>query len=228
MVTEVAARSREEIAARVAADLAPGAVVNLGIGMPTLVAGHVPAGREVVFQSENGVVGTRPLEPGEHPDPDLINAGKEPIGLVAGGSYLSHADSFAMIRGGHVDVTVMGAFEVSAAGDLANWSSGTDAIPAVGGAMDLAAGAATVVTMMSHLTGAGAPKLVERCSLPLTAAGVVGRVYTDLAVLAVEGGEFVALELVPGLTFERLAAATAAALRDGRDRVPALLGERRR
>jgi 3-oxoadipate CoA-transferase, beta subunit len=210
MTISVAARSRREIAARVARDLQDGSVVNLGIGMPTLVAGQVPAGREVVFHSENGVLGVGPEPDADEIDPELINASKEPITIIPGGSYFSHADSFVMIRGGHVDVAIMGAFQVSCAGDLANWSTGDDRIPAVGGAMDLAVGAKRVVVMTTHVTTRGEPKLVERCAFPLTAANCVSRVYTDLAVLDVEDGVFVARELVDGLTLGALQAVTGA------------------
>jgi 3-oxoacid CoA-transferase B subunit len=210
MTLSVAARSRREIAARVAQDLDDGLVVNLGIGMPTLIAGLLPAGREVLFHSENGVLGIGPEPTSDHVDPDLINASKEPITVLPGASYFSHADSFAMIRGGHVDVAVMGAFQVSCGGDLANWSTGDDRIPAVGGAMDLAVGAKRVVAMMTHLTSRGEPKLVERCMFPLTAPGCVTRVYTDLAVLDVADGAFVVHELVEGLTLRALREITGA------------------
>jgi 3-oxoadipate CoA-transferase beta subunit len=210
MTLSVAARSRREIAARVAQDLDDGLVVNLGIGMPTLIAGLLPEGREVLFHSENGVLGIGP-EPAESDvDRDLINASKDPITVVPGASYFSHADSFAMIRGGHVDVAVMGAFQVSCRGDLANWSTGDDRIPAVGGAMDLAVGAKRVVAMTTHLTSRGEPKLVQRCTFPLTAPGCVTRVYTDLAVLDIAGGAFVARELVEGLTLRALQEITGA------------------
>src|ERR1700722_7361778 len=204
MNSAVAAGLREGIAARVAQDLADGTVVNLGIGMPTLVAGYVPDGREVIFHSENGVLAFGPPREGDGVDPELINASKEPISLLRGGSYFSHADSFVMIRGGHIDLAVMGAFQVSAGGDLANWSAGADGIPAVGGAMDLAAGAKEVDVMTKHTSSSGEPKLVAECSLPLTAAGVVTRVYTDLAVLDVAGETFVVRELVDGLTVDEL------------------------
>jgi 3-oxoadipate CoA-transferase, beta subunit len=210
MTLSVAARTRREIAARVARDLEDGSVVNLGIGMPTLVAGQVPGGREVVFHSENGVLGVGPEPDEADVDPELINASKEPITIVPGGSYFSHADSFVMIRGGHVDVAIMGAFQVSSAGDLANWSTGDDRIPAVGGAMDLAVGAKRVVVMTTHVSARGEPKLVERCAFPLTAAKCVARVYTDLAVLDVEDGAFIVRELVEGLTLAALQAVTGA------------------
>jgi 3-oxoadipate CoA-transferase, beta subunit len=213
MNSAVATRSREGIAARVAQDLADGTVVNLGIGMPTLVARYVPDGREVIFHSENGVLAFGPPREGDGIDPELINASKEPISLLPGGSYFSHADSFVMIRGGHIDLAVMGAFQVSAGGDLANWSAGADGIPAVGGAMDLAAGVKEVYVMTKHTTSSGEPKLVAECSLPLTAAGVVTRVYTDLAVLDVAGETFVVRELVDGLMVDELQEITGAPLR---------------
>ncbi len=176
--------NREQMAARVARDIPEGAYVNLGIGMPTLVANHLPQGREVILHSENGVLGMGPAPaPGEE-DPDLINAGKQPVTLLPGGCFFHHADSFAMMRGGHVDICVMGAFQVSATGDLANWHSGApDAIPAVGGAMDLAIGAKQVFVMMEHLTKDGKSKLVKQCTYPLTGIACVSRVYTDLAVI---------------------------------------------
>jgi 3-oxoacid CoA-transferase B subunit len=200
--------TRTEIAARVAAEIPDGSYVNLGIGIPTLVADCLPVGKEkeVVFHSENGLLGLGPAPlPGEG-DPDVINAGKDPVTVVAGGCYLSHADSFAIIRGGHLDLAVMGAFEVSAGGDLANWASEGDRAPAVGGAMDLAAGARDVWVAMTHTTSSGAPKLVEQCRLPLTASGVVSRVFTDLAVVDVDRHtrSFVARDMVPGLTLPTL------------------------
>jgi 3-oxoadipate CoA-transferase beta subunit len=204
--------SRNEVAGRVAADVPDGSYVNLGIGIPTLVADHVPAGREVIFHSENGLLGVGPApEPGAV-DPDIINAGKQPVTIVAGGSYMGHADSFALIRGGHLDLAILGGFEVSSAGDLANWAGDGDTIPAVGGAMDLAAGARAVWVAMTHTNSEGRPKLVERCSLPLTAPAVVTRVYTDLAVMEIDRARrrFVACELAPGVSLDDLRAVTAA------------------
>jgi len=178
--------TRDEMAARVARDIREGWYVNLGIGLPTLVAKHVPKNREVVVHSENGILGMGAPPPVGEEDPDLINAGKEPVTILPGGAYLHHADSFALIRGGHIDVCVLGAFQVSASGDLANWHTGAaDAIPAVGGAMDLATGAKRVFVMMEHLTRSGESKIVERCSYPLTGIKCVNRIYTDLAVLDV-------------------------------------------
>src|SRR5499427_3103351 len=176
--------SRAEMAARVARDIPDGAVVNLGIGLPTLVANHLPADREVVFHSENGVIGMGPAPAAGDEDYDLINAGKQPVTLLPGGSFFHHADSFAMMRGGHLDVCVLGAFQVSRAGDLANWHTGAEgAIPAVGGAMDLAIGAKKTFVMMEHTTRQGESKLVEACTYPLTGLACVSRVYTDLAVI---------------------------------------------
>ncbi|MFT8246005.1 3-oxoacid CoA-transferase subunit B [Roseomonas sp. BN140053] len=204
--------TRAQMAARVAADIPEGWAVNLGIGIPTLVADHIPAEHEVVLHSENGLLGMGPAPDAEHANPWLINAGKQPVTLRPGGSFFHHADSFAMIRGGHIDLCVLGAFEVAANGDIANWAtSENDSAPAVGGAMDLAAGAKHVWVVMEHTTRDGAAKLVERCSYPLTAAGVVGRVYTNLAVLDVVPGEgFRVRELAPGVTPELLAERTGA------------------
>jgi len=202
--------TRDQIAQRVAQDLFDGAVVNLGIGLPTLVANHIPAGREVVLHSENGVLGIGPAPAADDEDYDLINAGKQPVTLKPGGCFFHHADSFAMMRGGHLDVCVLGAFQVAANGDLANWHTGApDAIPAVGGAMDLAIGAKQTWVMMEHRTKAGAPKLVPACSYPLTGLGCVSRVYTELAVIALQGGQATVLDRCDGLTLEALQAMTA-------------------
>jgi len=196
---------RNQMAARVARDIPEGSYVNLGIGLPTLVAEHLPKGREIILHSENGVlgIGARPAAGAE--DEDLINAGKEPVTLLAGGAYFHHADSFAMIRGRHLDFAILGAFQVSTSGDLANWhTGGADAIPAVGGAMDLAVGAKKVLVMMEHLTKKGESKIVARCSYPLTGARCVNRIYTDLAVLDVQPDGLHVVELVEGLSFEEL------------------------
>lgn len=181
--------SRDEIAARVARDIPEGAIVNLGIGLPTKVANYLPQDKDIFLQSENGVLGMGPAPAAGQEDWDLINAGKQPVTLLPGGSYFHHADSFAMMRGGHLDICVLGAFQVAVNGDLANWSTGEpDAIPAVGGAMDLAAGAKDVFVMMELLTKEGQSKLVKRCTYPLTGLACVSRVYTDIAVFQIEPG----------------------------------------
>ena len=196
---------RKAIAARVARDIPEGAYVNLGIGLPTLVADYLPKGREIILHSENGVLGVGPKPGPGSEDPDLMNAGKEPVTLLTGGSFFHHADSFGMIRGRHLDFAILGAFQVSSAGDLANWhTGGADAIPAVGGAMDLAVGAKQVLVMMEHLTKQGESKIVERCSYPLTGARCVNRIYTDLAVLDVKADGLHVVETVEGLDFEEL------------------------
>lgn len=205
--------SREQMAARVAQDIPDGAVVNLGIGLPTLVANQLPRDREVILHSENGVIGMGPAPAEGEEDYDLINAGKQPVTLLPGGCYFHHADSFAMMRGGHLDVCVLGAFQVSAGGDLANWHTGAaDAIPAVGGAMDLAIGAKKTYVMMEHLTKSGESKLVPDCTYPLTGIGCVSRIYTDLAVieLAADGARVTAV--VDGLSFGELQKLTAVPL----------------
>ena len=197
---------RNQIAARVARDIPAGAYVNLGIGLPTLVANHLPKDREIILHSENGVLGIGPKPaPGEE-DEDLIDAGKSPVTLLTGGSFFHHADSFGMIRGGHIDICVLGAFQVSATGDIANWHTGEpDAIPAVGGAMDLAAGAKQVYVTMEHLTKQGKSKIVERCSYPLTGLRCVTRIYTDLAVIDVKPDGLHLVEIVAeGLSFDEL------------------------
>ncbi|WP_295853551.1 3-oxoacid CoA-transferase subunit B [uncultured Microbacterium sp.] len=188
--------SRHDLAARVASDIPEGAVVNLGIGAPTLVADYLPAGLEIVLHTENGMLGMGPAPERGRVDPDLINAGKQPVTALAGAAYFHHADSFAMMRGGHLDVCVLGAFQVSATGDLANWSTGEPgAIPAVGGAMDLAIGAKDVYVMTDLLTKSGEPKLVAACSYPLTGVGCVSRVYTDHGVFDVTADGFRVREL---------------------------------
>jgi 3-oxoacid CoA-transferase B subunit len=203
---------RSAMAARVAQDIPEGWFVNLGIGMPTMVADHIPPEREVIFHSENGILGMGPAPAEGAVDPWLINAGKQPVTLVPGASLFHHADSFAIIRGGHLDLCVLGAFEVAANGDIANWAtSENDSAPAVGGAMDLTAGARRLWVLMEHTTKDGKPKLVEACSYPLTAAGVVSRVYTNLAVLdVVKGRGFVLVEAAPGVGVEEIRAKTAA------------------
>jgi 3-oxoadipate CoA-transferase beta subunit len=201
------------MAARVARDIPEGAYVNLGIGLPTMVANHLPKDREILLHSENGVLamGSAPAPGAE--DPDLINAGKQPVTLLPGGAYFHHADSFAMMRGGHLDFCVLGAFQVSKTGDLANWHTGaTDAIPAVGGAMDLAIGAKRVYVMMEHLTKQGQSKIVERCTYPLTGIACVNRIFTDLAVLDVTPGGLEVVEMADGLSFGELQRLTGVAL----------------
>ncbi len=201
--------TKDEMAARVAADIQDGMVVNLGIGLPTLVANHLGRGKEVMLHSENGVIGMGPAPAEAQADYDLINAGKQPVTLLPGGAFFHHADSFAMMRGGHIDVCVLGAFQVAANGDLANWHTGAaDAIPAVGGAMDLATGAKATWIMMEHTTKAGEPKLVERCSYPLTGLACVSRVYTELAVLDITPQGVHVCELAPGLTLAEVQAKT--------------------
>jgi len=198
-------RSKDQLAARVAQDIFDGAVVNLGIGQPTLVANHLPAGREVILQSENGILGMGPAPAEGQEDYDLINAGKQPVTLLKGGAFFHHADSFAMMRGGHLDICVLGAFQVSATGDLANWSTGEPgAIPAVGGAMDLAIGARQTWVMMDLLTKQGASKLVEKCTYPLTGIGCVKRVYSDLATLECSPQGLKLIDMVEGLTHAEL------------------------
>ena len=197
--------TREQMAARVARDIADGAVVNLGIGLPTLVANYLPRDREVILHSENGVIGMGPAPRKGDEDYDLINAGKAPVTLLPGGCYFHHADSFAMMRGGHLDICVLGAFQVSVRGDLANWHTGEPgAIPAVGGAMDLAIGAKQTFVMMEHLTKRGESKLVQQCSYPLTGLACVSRIFTDLAVIDVTADGLQAVELIDGLSFDEL------------------------
>ncbi|ABF11922.1 3-oxoacid CoA-transferase subunit B [Cupriavidus metallidurans] len=206
--------SRAQMARIVAHDIPDGSVVNLGIGMPTLVSDQLPDDREIVLHSENGILGMGPVIREGETDPDLINASKEPISLIAGASISDHAVSFTMMRGGHIDITVLGGFQVAANGDLANWSTGEpDAIPAVGGAMDLVVGAARLFVMMEHVTRDGQPKIVERCSYPLTGIGVVDRIYTDLAVIDVRPGKpLLVTGLVEGVSFETVQALSAAPL----------------
>ena len=198
-------RNRNEMAARVARDIPDGAVVNLGIGLPTLVANHLPSDREILLHSENGVLGMGPAPAEGHEDWDLINAGKQPVTLLAGGSYFHHADSFAMMRGGHLDYCVLGAFQVAVNGDLANWHTGApDAIPAVGGAMDLAIGAKKTFVMMEHLTKSGESKIVQACTYPLTGVGCVSRVYTDMATIEITPQGLKVIDMVDGLTLDEL------------------------
>jgi 3-oxoadipate CoA-transferase beta subunit len=197
------------MAKRVARDIPDGACVNLGIGLPTLVANHFAKGREILLHSENGILGMGPAPPRGEEDSDLINAGKEPTTLLAGGAYFDHAASFAIVRGRHLDVCVLGAFQVSVTGDLANWNTGApNAIPAVGGAMDLAIGAKRVFVMMEHLTKKGESKIVRHCTYPLTGVACVNRIYTDLAILDVTGNGLSVVEICDDLDFDELARLT--------------------
>lgn len=191
------------MAMRAALDIPNGAIVNLGIGIPEKVAQYVPAGREVIYHSENGLLGMGVAPPAGEEDPELINAGKKQVTAIPGAAYFHHADSFSMIRGGHIDICVLGAMQVSASGDLANWSTGAaDAIPAVGGAMDLVAGAKTIYIITQHCTRNGEPKLVESCTYPLTGQAVISRIYTDLAVIEVTADGFKLVELAPGVDLD--------------------------
>lgn len=211
--TQPAGRTREEMARRLAQDIPDGSYVNLGIGIPELVAKFVPEGRELIYHTENGLLGMGPSpEPGEG-DPELINAGKRQVSAIPGSAFFHHADSFAMIRGGHIDLCVLGALQIAQNGDLANWSTGApDAIPAVGGAMDLVAGVKSIYVITQHSTKNGEPKLVESCTYPLTGLGVVDRIYTDLAVIEVTSGGFRLIELSPGVDFETVQSRTGAPL----------------
>ena len=207
------ALSRDQMAIRIARELQDGYYVNLGIGIPTLVANHVPEGIEVMLQSENGLLGMGPYPTEDEVDADLINAGKKPITMLPGGAFFHHADSFGMIRGGHIDICVLGAFQISAKGDLANWSTGgPDSVPAVGGAMDLAVGARKVFVMTDHNTKKGDAKLVDECAFPLTGPGVVDTIYSDIAVVDVTEHGFVVREKVPGLSFDEVQGRTGATL----------------
>ena len=197
--------TRDQMAARVAQDIPEGAYVNLGSGLPTMVANHLPKDREILLQSENGLLAMGPAPAAGAEDPDLINAGKQPVTLLPGGAYFHHADSFAMMRGGHLDFCVLGAFQVSKDGDIANWHTGAqDAIPAVGGAMDLAIGAKRVYVMMEHLTKQGQSKIVEQCTYPLTGVRCVNRIFTDLAVIDVTREGLQVVEMAEGLSLEEL------------------------
>lgn len=200
---------REQIAWRAAQDLPDGAYVNLGIGIPTLAASYVPGDREVVFHSENGILGLGPRPTPEQVDENLIDAGKSYTTLITGGVYMHHADAFVMIRGGHLDISLLGAFEVSASGDIANWTTDDPSFPpGVGGAMDLAVGAKTIRVLMEHTDKKGNPRILNTCKLPLTAAGCVKRIYTNLAVIDVTPDGLVVLEMIPGMTLEILQSVT--------------------
>ncbi|HNQ73609.1 MAG TPA: 3-oxoacid CoA-transferase subunit B [Verrucomicrobiota bacterium] len=206
--------TREQMAQRAAADIPAGAYVNLGIGIPELVAQFTGVDAGVIFQTENGLLGMGPAPAPGHEDPELINAGKKAVTAIPGAAYFHHADSFAMIRGGHIDICVLGAMQVSAAGDLANWSTGeADAIPAVGGAMDLVAGVKRVFVLTEHTTKTGVPKIVSACTYPLTGRKVVDRIYTNLAVIQVTPAGLVVRELAPGISLEVLQQHTGAPLR---------------
>ncbi len=205
--------TREQMAARAARDIPDGAYVNLGIGIPELVAQFVPEGREFIYHTENGLLGMGPPPSQHEKDLDLMNAGKKYVTAEPGASYFHHADSFSMIRGGHIDVCVLGTMQVAENGDIANWSTGAPgAIPAVGGAMDLVQGVKQIYVITQHQTRQGEPKLVQRCSMPLTGPGVVSRIYTDLAVVEVTPGGFQLVELAPGIGFEEVERKTGAAI----------------
>jgi 3-oxoadipate CoA-transferase beta subunit len=205
MSTAYTPRSTAQISQRVVQDIPEGAYVNLGIGRPMDIANHLPPDREIILQSENGVLGMGPVATGADIDPELVNAGKQNVTLLKGGAIFHHGDSFAMIRGGHIDICVLGAFQVSVQGDLANWRTlEDDAIPAVGGAMDLAYGARQVFVVMEHLTKSGASKIVQTCSYPLTGVAVVDRIYTDLATLAVVPEGLRVIDIVEGLSHAAL------------------------
>lgn len=205
--------SRDDMARRVAQDITEGAYVNLGIGLPTMVANHLDKSREIFLHSENGILGMGPAPAAGEEDEDLINAGKQPVTLLTGGAYFHHGDSFAMMRGGHLDVCVLGAFQVSVKGDLANWHTGApDAIPAVGGAMDLAIGAKSVYVMMEHQTKTGESKIVQACTYPLTGIACVNRIYTDLAVMDVTPQGLIVRDIAEGMSLQELEKLTGVAL----------------
>ena len=205
--------SRDDMARRVAQDIPEGAYVNLGIGLPTMVANHLDKSRDIFLHSENGILGMGPAPAAGEEDEDVINAGKQPVTLLTGGSYFHHGDSFAMMRGGHLDICVLGAFQVSVKGDLANWHTGApDAIPAVGGAMDLAIGAKSVYVMMEHQTKTGESKIVQSCTYPLTGIGCVNRIYTDLAVMDVTPQGLIVRDIAEGMSLQELEKLTGVAL----------------
>ncbi|MEE4259719.1 MAG: 3-oxoacid CoA-transferase subunit B [Bacteroidales bacterium] len=205
--------STSEMAQKVAMDIHDGAYVNLGIGIPEMVAGFIPEGREVIYHTENGLLGMGKVAESGAEDYELVNAGKKYVTSIPGAAYFHHADSFAMIRGGHIDICVLGAYQVSEEGDLANWSTGdADAIPAVGGAMDLVAGVKTIFVITKHNTKSSEAKIVKKCSYPLTGKGVVSRIYTDLAIIDVKEGKLFVKELAPGVTFDYLQEKTEARL----------------
>ena len=205
--------STSEMAQNVAMDIHDGAYVNLGIGIPEMVAGYIPEGREVIYHTENGLLGMGKVAESGTEDYELVNAGKKYVTAIPGAAYFHHADSFAMIRGGHIDICVLGAYQVSKEGDLANWSTGdANAIPAVGGAMDLVAGVKTIYVITKHNTKTGESKIVNKCSYPLTGKGVVSRIYTNLAIIDVKAGKLFVKEMAPGVTFDYLQEKTEARL----------------
>jgi len=205
--------SNSEMAQKVAMDIHDGAYVNLGIGIPEMVASYIPEGREVIYHTENGLLGMGKVAESGSEDYELVNAGKKYVSAIPGAAYFHHADSFAMIRGGHIDICVLGAFQVSEEGDLANWSTGNmDDIPAVGGAMDLVAGVKTIFVITRHNTKSGEPKIVKKCSFPLTGKNVVNRIYTDLAIMDVVEEGLLVKTLAPGISFEYLQEKTGASL----------------
>lgn len=205
--------SKTDMAKNVALDIPDGAYVNLGIGMPELVAGFVPEGREVIYHTENGLLGMGPAPEQGKEDPELINAGKKHVTAIKGACYFHHADSFTMIRGKHIDICVLGAYQVSKEGDIANWSTGKPgAVPAVGGAMDLVAGVKNIYVITKHTAKDGSPKIVNKCQFPLTGKGVVKRIYTDLAVIEVTPNGLVVKKIAPGVSFEELQQQTGAKL----------------
>ncbi len=214
--------TRDEMAMRLAQDIPDGSYVNLGIGIPELIAKYVPQGRELIYHTENGLLGMGPSPANGQGDPELINAGKRRVTAIPGAAYFHQSDSFAMIRGGHLDLCVLGALQVAQNGDLANWSTGEeDAIPAVGGAMDLVAGVKSIYVITQHCTKTGEPKLVDRCTYPLTGLGVVDRIYTELAVIAVTPDGFRVIELSPCVNFEFVKERTGAPLLPAAERLPA-------
>ncbi len=206
--------TKSEMAQNVALDIPDGSYVNLGIGLPELVADHVPEGREVIYHTENGLLGMGPVPEEGQEDPELINAGKKHVTAIPGACYFHHADSFTMIRGRHIDICVLGAYEVSENGDIANWSTGKPgAVPAVGGAMDLVAGVKNIFVITKHVTKKGDPKIVQNCKFPLTGKGVVKRIYTNLAILDVTQDGLVVNKMAPGISFDELQEKTEAKLK---------------